>query len=63
MAEENMNNEKTLATSSSIEKIIYIIDTNILLHEPFAFLSFKDKIIMDLTNSHGLIKNNLEVNQ
>jgi len=24
------------------EKIIYILDTNILLHEPFAFLSFKE---------------------
>jgi PhoH-like ATPase len=26
----------------SEEKIIYILDTNILLHEPFAFLSFKE---------------------
>jgi PhoH-like ATPase len=26
----------------SDEKIIYILDTNILLHEPFAFLSFKE---------------------
>ena len=24
------------------EKIIYVLDTNILLHEPFAFLSFKE---------------------
>lgn len=24
------------------EKIIYILDTNILLHEPFAFLSFQE---------------------
>jgi len=36
MAEENMNNE-----NSSVP-IIYILDTNILLHEPFAFLSFKE---------------------
>jgi PhoH-like ATPase len=37
MAEENMNNENT-----TLENIIYILDTNILLHEPFAFLSFKE---------------------
>ncbi len=36
MTEENMNNE-----NSSVP-IIYILDTNILLHEPFAFLSFKE---------------------
>jgi len=42
MTEENMNNEKTAAVPSSEEKIIYILDTNILLHEPFAFLSFKE---------------------
>jgi PhoH-like ATPase len=29
-------------TNNSNEKIIYILDTNILLHEPFAFLSFKE---------------------
>jgi len=42
MTEENINNEKSTETSSSLEKIIYILDTNILLHEPFAFLSFKE---------------------
>lgn len=26
----------------TIEKIVYVLDTNILLHEPFAFLSFKE---------------------
>jgi len=36
MTEENMNNE------NSAVPIIYILDTNILLHEPFAFLSFKE---------------------
>ena len=36
MTEENMNNE------NSTVPIIYILDTNILLHEPFAFLSFKE---------------------
>jgi len=36
MTEENMKNE-----NSSVP-IIYILDTNILLHEPFAFLSFKE---------------------
>lgn len=25
------------------EKTIYILDTNILLHEPFAFLSFQEQ--------------------
>ena len=42
MTEENINNEKAAITPSSEEKIIYILDTNILLHEPFAFLSFKE---------------------
>ncbi|PCH97211.1 MAG: ribonuclease [Gammaproteobacteria bacterium] len=42
MTEEIINNEKTVAVPSSKEKIIYILDTNILLHEPFAFLSFKE---------------------
>lgn len=42
MTEENMNNEKATETPSIPEKIIYILDTNILLHEPFAFLSFKE---------------------
>jgi PhoH-like ATPase len=37
MAEENMQNGST-----ALENIIYILDTNILLHEPFAFLSFKE---------------------
>jgi PhoH-like ATPase len=37
MAEENMMKEST-----TFENIIYILDTNILLHEPFAFLSFKE---------------------
>jgi PhoH-like ATPase len=36
MTEENTNNE-----NSSVPTI-YILDTNILLHEPFAFLSFKE---------------------
>jgi len=36
MTEENMNNENIPVP------IIYILDTNILLHEPFAFLSFKE---------------------
>lgn len=30
------------SNESSNEKIIYILDTNILLHEPFAFLSFQE---------------------
>lgn len=42
MTEESINNDKTVEISSSEEKIIYILDTNILLHEPFAFLSFKE---------------------
>ncbi|GAA0814706.1 hypothetical protein GCM10009111_11940 [Colwellia asteriadis] len=37
MTEENMKNE-----NAAVENIIYILDTNILLHEPFAFLSFKE---------------------
>jgi len=37
MAEENMQNGNT-----AFKNIIYILDTNILLHEPFAFLSFKE---------------------
>jgi len=46
MTEENMNNEKTSETPSSTEKAIYILDTNILLHEPFAFLSFKENDVV-----------------
>jgi PhoH-like ATPase len=51
MTEENMNNEnmlnEKLVQSSQLDEtknqqIIYILDTNILLHEPFAFLSFKE---------------------
>jgi len=42
MTKENMSNEKTAKTATSSEKIIYILDTNILLHEPFAFLSFEE---------------------
>lgn len=42
MTEENMNNDKTTDAPAIPEKIIYILDTNILLHEPFAFLSFKE---------------------
>jgi len=51
MTKENMNNEnmlsENLALSTQVEEtknqpIIYILDTNILLHEPFAFLSFKE---------------------
>jgi len=42
MTEEIINSEKTVVTPSGIEKTIYILDTNILLHEPFAFLSFKE---------------------
>jgi len=42
MTEENMSNEKTTKTPATPEKIIYILDTNILLHEPFAYLSFKE---------------------
>ncbi len=42
MTKENMSNEKTAKTATSPEKIIYILDTNILLHEPFAFLSFEE---------------------
>ena len=46
MNNENTLNEK-LALSSQLDErknqqIIYILDTNILLHEPFAFLSFKE---------------------
>jgi PhoH-like ATPase len=41
MTEENMSNEKTIEPSFE-EKTIYILDTNILLHEPFAFLSFQE---------------------
>lgn len=44
-----MTNEKATIESTANEtthpdqtKIIYILDTNILLHEPFAFLSFKE---------------------
>ncbi|MDP7591369.1 MAG: PhoH family protein [Litorilituus sp.] len=37
-----MSNEKTTKTPATPEKIIYILDTNILLHEPFAYLSFKE---------------------
>ncbi|GAA5139535.1 hypothetical protein GCM10025767_23870 [Thalassotalea piscium] len=40
MKKDNMNEEKTL----------YILDTNILLHEPFAFLSFKEHdVIVPMT--------------
>ena len=42
MTEEIINSEKTVVTPSGVEKTIYILDTNILLHEPFAFLSFKE---------------------
>lgn len=42
MTEEIINSEKPLAPASANEKVIYILDTNILLHEPFAFLSFKE---------------------
>ena len=51
MTEENMINENmlsdNLSQTSQIDEtidqpIIYILDTNILLHEPFAFLSFKE---------------------
>lgn len=42
MTEENINNEKSTEAPTPPEKIIYILDTNILLHEPFAFLSFKE---------------------
>ena len=47
MAQDQMTEEKTTKdiiteTSPAEEKIIYILDTNILLHEPFAFLSFKE---------------------
>jgi len=42
MAEKNMNNEKATPSTSFELPIIYILDTNILLHEPFAFLSFKE---------------------
>jgi PhoH-like ATPase len=31
-----------MTNAQNDEKIIYILDTNILLHEPFAFLSFKE---------------------
>ena len=49
MTKENMNNENMLsdklahpssAEETADQQIIYILDTNILLHEPFAFLSF-----------------------
>ena len=50
MTEENINNEKSTETSSSLEKIIYILDTNILFNEPFAFLSFKEHdVIVPMT--------------
>lgn len=42
MTAENINNKNTIDAPLSEEKIIYILDTNILLHEPFAFLSFKE---------------------
>lgn len=45
MAKENMNNEKIIEIPSSTEKTIYILDTNILLREPFTFLSFNDNQI------------------
>ena len=41
MTKENMSNDKAIDPSFE-EKIIYILDTNILLHEPFAFLSFQE---------------------
>jgi len=39
-----MSREKNISSSNTSpeEKIIYILDTNILLHEPFAFLSFQE---------------------
>lgn len=40
-----MNNEKIIEIPSSTEKTIYILDTNILLREPFTFLSFNDNQI------------------
>ncbi len=42
MTEDSMNNEKSTAPHTNTQNIIYILDTNILLHEPFAFLSFKE---------------------
>ena len=37
-----MSNEKAIKDTATSENIIYILDTNILLHEPFAFLSFEE---------------------
>ena len=51
MTKENMSNEKTAKTATSPEKIIYILDTNILLHEPFAFLSL---IMLWIPNSSAI---------
>ncbi|QBG36948.1 PhoH family protein [Litorilituus sediminis] len=42
MAEKNLNNETAPSAPANEQSIIYILDTNILLHEPFAFLSFKE---------------------
>ncbi len=36
------NEDLVMTNAQNDEKIIYILDTNILLHEPFAFLSFKE---------------------
>ena len=54
MTKENMNNEKAtspLQIEDNVEQqIVYILDTNILLHEPFAFLSFKEHdVIVPMT--------------
>ncbi len=44
MTEENMNNEKTVALLSSKEKSIYILDTDILLHQPLFIPIYQSKI-------------------
>ena len=59
MTKENMNSAKVLPENlnlssqlnhSKSQQTVYILDTNILLHEPFAFLSFKEHdVIVPMT--------------
>jgi PhoH-like ATPase len=59
MTKENMNSDNVLSENSKLspqlnnsnnQQTVYVLDTNILLHEPFAFLSFKEHdVIVPMT--------------
>ncbi len=68
MTEENMNNENMLSdklapppqiNETEHQQIIYILDTNILLHQPFTFLSVKAHEVVRETIPLTYISENL----